>query len=243
VNPAIINFGKGAWYPRGQDRLRKTLADVNFKGTFYGWNEESEVGAPPHSVVPYAFKINAFRRALEAGHDVILWLDAAVWAYKDPQPVFEWIKEHGYYLCQSGFHVSQWTSDACLSQCGVTRDEADGMLMYMACCMGFDFTLPESRTFLDRLEERAKDGISFPGCWSNHNHEVSQDPRCQGHRHDQSAGSIIAAQMGMKPIISHTGPAGFFQYYENPQHTAFVYGRDNDMSLVKQNVCLLTQGM
>jgi len=38
----------------------------------------------------------------------------------------------------------------------------------------------------------------FKGAWNNNNQTESQDPRCKGHRHDMSCGSIMVNQLGMK---------------------------------------------
>jgi hypothetical protein len=234
----IINFAKGHWYPRGQARLIQSLKDTGFDGDLYCWNDEKQIGAPPHEMMPYAFKIAAFNRVADMGYRRILWCDAAVFAIKSIQPVFDHIKQHGHVLFHSGFNCAQWTSDACLNVAHITRDEAEKMPMYMACCMGLDLDNPRSVEFLRRLTQQALDGVSLPGAWRNDQNQVSQDPRCQGHRHDQSIGSLVAAQLGMEVIIAHHT---YFAYY-GPG--VYQYGApNNDMSGIQDSVVLLTQGM
>jgi len=47
------------------------------------WQNESQIGAPPHNQNPYAFKVYGFRKAEQAGHRFVVWLDASVWAIRD----------------------------------------------------------------------------------------------------------------------------------------------------------------
>ena len=239
----IINFAKGAWYPRGQDRLFRSLIDVQFfkVGDALIYKNESELKCPPHEKIPYGFKIAAFNHAADLGYKIILWCDAAAWAIKPLEPVFEHIEREGHIFFQSGFYCSQWTSDNCLVQMEVTRDQAEKMPMYMACCMGLNLDNPRSVEFLTRLNKYAWDGISFPGDWRNDHGQVSHDPRCSGHRHDQSVGSIISNQLGMVPHL--VGHDTFFAYYNNKAGIPYQYGQPNDMTGIKDSVVMLSQGM
>lgn len=237
MKTCIINFAKGAWYPAGQQRLVRSLRDVGYDGDVLTFNEEAQVRAPSHQSQPYAFKIGAFNLAASLGYRSILWCDAAVFAIKPITPIFDHIAQHGHILFQSGFYCSQWTSDVCLKACGISRDEASRMLMYMACCMGLSLDHARSVEFLRRLTERAADGVSLPGAWRNDNHEVSSDLRCSGHRHDQSIGSILAAQMGMDVIVPHET---YFAYYTRG---VYRYGCANDMTGIQPSVVMLSQGM
>ena len=51
--------------------------------------------------------------------------------------------------------------------------------------------------FLRRWQAASAKGL-FRGEWTNDTKSESTDPRCRGHRHDQSAASIIATQLGMQ---------------------------------------------
>lgn len=233
----IINFAKGHWYPRGQARLIQSLKDTSYSGDLYAWNDERNLSVPPHEMMPYAFKIGAFNHVADLGHRIILWCDAAVFAIKDLTPIFDHIEKHGHLFFQSGFNCAQWTSDTCLEKAVVTRDQAEKMPMYMACCMGLNLDHPRSMEFLRQLTQQGLDGVSLPGSWRNENHEVSQDPRCQGHRHDQSIGSLVAAKLGMEVIVAHHS---YFAYYMNG---VYNYGQPNDMTGISDSVVMLTQGM
>lgn len=195
----VINVAVGAgWWPRGQKRLQKSVKEFTPEMDFMGWNNQFPPGCPPHTQIPYAFKPYSFKNVRERGYRFALWCDAAVWAIRDITPVFEDIERDGHYLQNGGFTSGQWCSDAALVPLGITREEAFKMGHLMACIMGLDFQNETANKFLDRWLELADDGVTFPGAWSNKKGEVSADPRVLGHRHDQTAASVVSIQLGMK---------------------------------------------
>lgn len=232
----VVNFAKDLWYPMGQARLFQSLIATGFTGETFLFNSESILGSPSHHECPYAFKPHALDAARRYGYDIALWADASVWAIRDTRPLFDWIEQAGHAFFYNTI-CGPWCSDACLKTFGVTRDEAFGIPMLVGMCMGFDLRNPTTLEFLDRWLAAARDGVTFPGSWSNNGGEVSSDPRVKGHRHDQSAASLIAHQLGMPLLYAPT----FFQYYENPTKTA--YAENQDLSLIGQSVVLVAQGM
>lgn len=235
----ILNFASGGWYPRGQERLIKSLLAIHT--TIHGWFTASEMamGCPTHQEAPYAFKPAMFEMARQRGFRSALWCDAAVWAIKPLEPIFEYIERVGHVLFFNGM-VGNWSTDRALESFGIDRNTAMDINEIAGCCLGLDFKSERSLEFLRIWLEKSRDGKTFPGAWSNEYKECSQDPRCRGHRHDQTAASIIAWRLGMEKIVGHET---FFQYYENPHKTAYVYGQPNDMSLIRPSVLLLNQGM
>ncbi len=201
MKSCVINFSKGAWYGAGQRRLVESLKG-RFDGDVLTFTDEAQVGAPTHQKAPYAFKPFALQHAVEKGYDLVLWCDSSVWAIKPIQPVFDHLSIAGhlfFYNCNAG----NWCSDACLQSFGITRDQAFQIPMLMGLCMGWDMRTAKCQNFLKRWLEKATDGVTFPGSWTNKNNEVSRDSGVYGHRHDQSASSIIAHQLGMPLIIPH----------------------------------------
>lgn len=246
MKTVILNFAKGKWYPMGQLRLSRSLDDVGYTGGRMFIRDEQEVGAPRHDDSPYAFKPALFNAAKAEGYDLAIWMDAAIFAIRDVRPMFEHLEQHGHMFFVNG-HVGPWSSDAALKSFGVDREDAMRMIELTGCCLGIDFRNARSLEWLRRWTEKSLDGVTFPGHWTNDNAEVSTDPRVNGHRHDQTAASIIAHQMGMPLVvgheIQHPGGEGLFQYYENPQRTAWMYGCDNDLSMIRSGVCVCNQGM
>lgn len=235
MKKCVINFAAGGWYPRGQQRLVSSLHSTSFDGDIKAHCHESQIGAPPHSECPYGFKPYALLNAVQLGYTHVLWADASVWAIKNIQPMFDHIDRHGWMFFLNTC-TGNWTSDACLEAFGVTRDESMNIPMLMGICMGFNMTHPTTQKFLEIWLEHARNGKSFPGSWTNKFQEVSSDPRVYGHRHDQSAASIIAHQLGMSLIVPHET---YFEYYQNPRKTIF----DGDLSLVKPHTVMVAQGM
>lgn len=193
----IISFAneKGR-YVQNLSRLSESLRN-NFDGDFLGFIGEASIGAPKHEDNPYAFKIYAFQKAIEAGYTQILWLDSSCFAIKNVQPIFDEMENNGYIMQEAGHYAGNWANDRCLKYFGVTRDMAMEMLCYgNAGFLGLNFEYPTPRIFFDRWSESMKAGI-FQGAWTNEDNSESEDERCRGHRHDMACGSIIANQLGM----------------------------------------------
>lgn len=198
----IVNVACGHWYPRGQDRLIKTLDAVKFDGTKMFWRDSFPSGKT-HTDIPYGFKPFAFEEARKAGFKKVLWMDAAEIVEKSVQPIFDHIEKVGYFLMENvGFNNGEWCSDAALPALKMSREESFKMPHLMACVMGFDFDVPVCNDFLGRWVDLAKDGKTFPGKHTNANGEASADSRVRGHRHDQTAASALAMELGMDKWVS-----------------------------------------
>ena len=184
-------------YKVGQDRLVASLREHGYTGEIMLWGDNLPDGCPTHQQVPYAFKTYAMQAAARAGHNVLLWLDASMWAIKSPEPVLRHIEEHGH-LFDAGWDgwLGNWTTDAFLAKHGMTRDEAMTVRMFAAGVTGLDLRRPRSVEFLDRWHGMAQDGVSFIGPWKGE----SEDPRYNGHRHDMSAASLLAHRMGLEIV-------------------------------------------
>ncbi len=127
----VINVAAGAWYPRGQDRLRASLQGVGFQGDFVSWRDTWPPGSPPHFALPYGFKSYAFQQAVSQGYETILWLDCSCWAVRPLEPLFDHIEQEGHVLSREkdpraqnweGWTAGQWLKDEALANLGITRD-------------------------------------------------------------------------------------------------------------------------
>ena len=193
------------WHKKGLARLVRSHAQGHLPALQY-WTDYKEIGHPTHQQVPYGFKYTALKRAREKGSTTLVWLDASMWAARSTDKLFEQIEADGYWFERdSKWTVGQWTSDACLKKLGMDRDEAMTVPISWAAAFGLDLNQPVGKEILDRMLHYMKDGVSFHGAWTNDG-RVSKDPRCKGHRHDQSVLSILVHQMGLK---QHRWPAGF----------------------------------
>jgi|SRR5579863_3391438 len=200
---AIVSFANSTnYYINGLARLNESLR-LNFDGDFLGFIGENTIGAPPHWQNPYAFKIYAIQKALEAGYTKILWLDSSVFAIKPVQPIFDEIGKDGFIFQDSGHWLGHWTSDRVLDYHGITRDSAMEIRMIgNAGFLGLDYDNEQARQFFSRWKKSMQDGM-FTGSWTNEGSTESQDPRCRGHRHDMSNSSAIIYNMGLLPLMKH----------------------------------------
>lgn len=202
---AIVNYSTPEYY-KGQQRLYESFSgQCDFSAIML---KERDLQAPKQSENPYAFKIHSIEYAASLDYNPILWLDASVYAIKDVQPVFDWLTDKGIFMEEAGHMVGNWCNDFTLNYFGITREEAMQMPMFAAGYVGFDFTNPISVTFFSRWKKAMLDGC-FKGTWKDH-------------RHDMTAGSIIANQMGLTNLFSPGGQ--FFAYigeaYGQPKETA-----------------------
>lgn len=213
--PVIINASVGGgWYPRGTDRLVKSLNFHGWGGDVKTWKNKWPNDNYDKSC-PYTVKAAAIEETLKENYDHILWLDCSVWAIKDPMIVFDVIHTEGYYFWMSGFNCAQTCSDKCLEYFGVSRDEAEGITEVSSSMFGLNLKTDVGRQFVEMFIQAAKDG-AFHG--SREHDGQSSDPRFLFHRQDQSVASLIAHKLGFKI----TPPNIYSAYY----HGGKPYERD-----------------
>ena len=134
----------------------------------------------------------------------MLWLDAGIRIRRSLDPLFESIQRRGYLFFPERHSVGEYCKDDALGPLGITREESFAIPSCWAAVMGLDFESPKAVEFLRQWKERAADGVTFPGPkWSGVNGwplTASKDPRVKGHRHDQTAASVIAHRLGMNEV-------------------------------------------
>ena len=242
MNARVCTVAIGKWYPRGAARM------IN---AFHQFNPDLKVmaninvlppGAPPGMVddrydyTGYCAKPFALAAAMFDGADIGLLLDASVYPIRSIEPLLKHIEENGYYMAPAGFSIGQWASDEALEYFGVDREDAFGMADCASGIVGLNFRTGEGKELLRQWCVAAP---AFPGYHSNskagskefsYRNEgfLSDDPRVLGHRHDQTALSIICHQMGM----THWTPW--------PKFVAYQYKLGN---AVPPETCLLIAGM
>ncbi len=213
MKTTIVTCGLGGRYPRGVARLIQSFVDTNKEISMMTWSGTLPPGAPSNVIedgydyTGYCAKPFAMRAAVNDGADIVIWLDASVRAIRSIQPLIDHIAEHGYYLAPNGFTIGEWSNDKTLAHFGYTRDEA---LLLPECAsgiVGLDLRSP-NMPMAAMLWRWASEYSYFPGHHSNsmaadkkHHYKnvgwVSDDPRCSGHRHDQTVLSLLAHQLGL----------------------------------------------
>lgn len=214
----VVNVATGR-YLKGQERLRAELERFSPESTWMAWSDELPPGSPPHRERPYAFKAYGLRAAREAGFSTLLWADASVLPLRSLEPLWERIGRDGYWFALNGWTNYEWTADSAYPALfpGLSIEEARAINRKFPQVVGTAFGLNMNhylgRTFLERYLALAATE-AFVGPWANTNcpREKRFDygpgssytmgpcgpPDVLGHRHDQTAASLLAWQLGMK---------------------------------------------
>jgi hypothetical protein len=196
LRTCIVNFSD-VNFKTGQDRLLKSLGDVNYYGDKLFFNNHNQLGCKSQQEVPYQFKVYAIMEAYRKGYDIILYCDASLWAIKDISECLRHIEKHGHLMEYCGYTLGQYCTDIALNEFGITRDEACNIQLHSAGFTGLYLKNPVTLDFLNRWYTYAVNETTFKGGWNNNDKQCSEDDRCLGHRHDQSVASFIAHKLGM----------------------------------------------
>jgi hypothetical protein len=207
----IINVAIGGWYPKGQQRLVRSLVHHGFNHDILTWDNFPNDNYD--KLCPYNIKPAALEQALNLGYTHILWLDSSVWAVNDPNKMFDIINGQGYYLGNSGYNCAQTCNDKTLKYFGVTRDEAEEITDCASGILGLNVSNPIAKEFAKLWIKAGKDG-AYEG--SREHDNQSKDPRFLFHRQDQSAASIIAHKLGMK-LTPFGGPVAYYEKQLNEE--------------------------
>lgn len=197
MSRCVVNVSTGR-YVIGQKRLRRALAEFSPASALAFWRDKLPTGSPTHQELNYAFKGHALEHARRT-HDVLLWCDASILPIRDLEPLWKRIEEHGYWISDNGYWNSEWTAMNTLPLLGVSTEENERIPHLATTAFGIDLRQEIGRKFADEFFRLAKNG-SFHGPWVG-------GPGVQ-HRHDQTAASVIAYRLKMKP----TYPPRWFAY-------------------------------
>lgn len=201
---ALVNFVRphpARGFEWGRKRLQQSLQEHQWPGDCV-WLDDVSLCNPVE--VPFAFKPAAVVEAARRGYSKILWVDSSVVLQRFPTLTLECLWERPLTITpqqEPMCHTpGQWASDKCLAQHKLSRDQGMGVPGLMAGFLGFNLDFPECRTFLAEWYAASLDGASFVGGWGRDTAPVSTDPRCLGHRHDQTVASILAHKHRLNPV-------------------------------------------
>jgi len=209
VTCCFVNVAFREHYHELQKRLRLSLLNEGYRGKMFFF-DTIPPGCPPHKGgIPYAFKLHAMKQAHEKFHPrVLIWVDAPLFAIRPVQPLIDRIVDEGYFLTSEETEVGPWCADSALRPLGITRELSFLIPMLKAGLVGLDMENETSREFFSEWYRHATREVTFLGPWNNRDGFASEDSRVKGHRHDQTAGSVIAWKLGMKL----TNPPDIFSY-------------------------------
>lgn len=211
---AVVCFATGDYYIYYANILVKTFRRHNLEINVYVFDDVRQIGSPTHQEIPYAFKYYAIQKVHSMGYRIVLWCDSVLKLQRSIISLLPEVCNVGVYLQEDGWKSGMWANDRCLEHFKVTRDEAMNIPAIWACFMGFDFQHPRTEEFMKRWKA-AMDAGAFHGRQSNEGQTESSDPRCRGHRHDQSCAELIAYQMKLplSRTCIHYDPAYNHRYF------------------------------
>lgn len=190
----ITNFATKEYF-KAQERLVKSLN--GHKTLFF---TDYQPGWPTHQQSPYEFKLHAIEKAFQKD-DIVLWVDSSMYLVGDISKIEKIISEDGYFFSEAGHYVGRWCNEHTRKYFGLTPEELrqgpGGITMFSAGLVGFSKRSLEATFFLNAWQAAAD-----AGCFRGN---------VVDHRHDQTAGSIIATRTGMKyqrggEHMSYIGP-------------------------------------
>lgn len=192
----IVNVSTGR-YAIGAKRMASALNDLADGDYLNQWIDKLPPGSPSHEDTPYAFKAYALRCVWDEA-DMVLWLDASIVPVRTLGPLWSLIAKQGYWFSSNeSWNNGQWCSDAALPLFGITRPEAFRQRHVVSGAFGLNLRSKTGSAFLGEFIRFASNG-AFRGPWRNDRREASSDSRVLGHRHDQTAASVIAHRLKMK---------------------------------------------
>jgi hypothetical protein len=209
VRAVVCTVALGGWYPEGAARLIQTMRQYSPAIEVQAHVNTLPFGAPANVIedgydyTPYCAKPFALAAAMMSGADIAILLDASFYAVRDIQPMITHIARNGYYLCKNGYKVGEWCSDRAVPRLGMTREKLMEMEECSSYAVGLNFADGRCVELLHRWCGFASDRLTFPGPHTNllengrNRGFVSRERGVRGHRHDQTALSVIANLMEM----------------------------------------------
>lgn len=193
---AIVTVATGG-YASLTNKLVQSCTTYVPNADVHVFHDVADVGAPSHADNPYAFKIFAIEKMRALGYEVVIWFDSPNRVIASMDPWLADVSRVGAYIqVDETQRIGTWANDRALDYFGFTRDEVIDLPAASASTMGFDFRNPLTEVFFSAWKTSMLDGI-FKGKWKNDDRSESQDPRCRGHRHDQTCAELVSLKLGM----------------------------------------------
>jgi hypothetical protein len=190
---AFVTFSNGRYLGFEKD-FERSILSVYPDASVFCFHTFSEIQCPNHSVNPYAFKVYCIEKVRKLGFSIVVWSDCINRLQKPLEDIFPEVTRKGVYLQGDEHGSGIFANDRALSYFGKSRDDAMKIEAIYACIMIFDFRNPVAGKFIDSWKKACDAGI-FIGKWDNNMNSESDDPRCKGHRHDQTCAELISYEL------------------------------------------------
>jgi hypothetical protein len=216
-------------YPKAQLRLVKSCASIPWDGDYIIRSLDGDcdeycgipilLGSYPegstnnHAEIPYAFKVDIIKEAIDKGYKQIIWADSTVLMAKNVNRLLAYAAEHGVAAFDNlGHPLYKWISDYALQKLNIPESVLPVIPQIMACVIIFDIENVRGKRIFDRWYAASRDGVSFQNYGSDR-------PGFISHRHDQAVLSGLLYQHNI-PIL----PYGRLVYH--PHEETGEFGQD-----------------
>lgn len=212
---AVVNYAVGNIFEVGQQRLYRALDVYDPDSLRFFWANTPK-SWPTHQEKPYAFKAYALMEAAKHA-DVLLWCDASVVPIRDLTPLWNKIETDGYWIARNGWNNYEWTCEASYAdlfpgiQLRVAREMNRKIPHVVATAFGLNLKTEIGASFLKEYYRLASQTNAFNGPWRNESGNCGP-PDVLGHRHDQTAASVIAWRLGWRLGMKLTDCPEIFAY-------------------------------
>lgn len=191
-------------FQAGLNRLSVALQEFDH-GVEQKFYRDIPPGWPKHSDKPYAFKPFALMEASKTSY-MVLWCDSVIVPIRPMKPLWYRIERDGYFIAEAGNGNNnyQWTANSAYADLfpdvsiEEARETSKTFLQVHAAVIGLNLKSSIGAEFLREYYRLAKDTNAFVGPWSNTADKNCGPSDVKGHRHDQTAASLIAWRLGMK---------------------------------------------
>lgn len=230
-NKVIVSFASLGRenYNQAQLRLIKSCIDAGWYGDYLirsldGYCDHYmgvpiTLGSYPppaiynHAEVPYCFKPNIVKEAIDKGYKQIIWCDSTILLVKPPVGTLAHAAKYGVAAFHNlGHDLLPWVSDHALAKQNISESDLPGIKQIMACCICFDIENQMGQQIFNEWYAASRDGVSFQNY-------KSERPGFIAHRHDQAVMSLILHKHKI-PLL----PYGKLVY--EPHDTTLEYGNE-----------------
>lgn len=212
LTQACITSVANGYFVDGLNRLDKAIWETNQGMKRVWWRDKWPPGSPSHRECNYAFKGYALEHAVNSG-DVrfLIWADSSIVPLRRLDPILEIAAEQGAWVSNNGFTNYQWTQDSAYKTLFPHLDleparEMNKTIKHVVA--GFFVLDLHHQTGAWMYSEFVR--LAKSGCFHGpHSNDGSiGPPDVLGHRHCQSALSVIA----WRARIKLTDPPNCFCY-------------------------------
>lgn len=237
----IVSVGTTEHFQKGMKRLLAAVQALDNHGwsgdrtEWWGWGDITGTGWPSHEEKPYAFKAYALKHVADvANAELVLWCDACIRPVRSLDPLWAQIERDGYWIARNGWTNAQWCADSAypdlfhdelirnrihLDQGVEAFREINKTIPHVvATSFGLNLKSEIGRAFLAEYYRLASETRAFCGPWVNTPETPCGPQDVRGHRHDQTAASVIAWRLGIKL----TDPPEVFAYPPGTESTILL---------------------